>query len=140
MACHDLWGKVRAAPLWKLWGLTPDNPAADQLHDRHRHDRDHGRKASRVRRLADLQSQARHAARYGNCPIAPQTTDAVFRVDANCGWTADEAIANSAPLRELGVQFIEQPLPANDWEAMAKVFRHAALPVIADESCRPGLT
>ncbi len=23
-ACHDLWGKVRQAPVWKLWGLSLD--------------------------------------------------------------------------------------------------------------------
>ena len=63
-------------------------------------------------------------------------TDAVFRVDANCGWTVAETIANARALRELGVELIEQPLPAGDWEGMAEVFRRSALPVVADESCR----
>lgn len=62
-------------------------------------------------------------------------TDAAFRIDANCAWTADEAIANSGPLKELGVEFIEQPLPAADAAGMRKVFEYSALPVIADESC-----
>lgn len=63
-------------------------------------------------------------------------TDAVFRVDANCGWTADETIANAKALKELGVEFIEQPLPADDWEGHKKVFEHSVLPIIADESCQ----
>ncbi|HUH29426.1 dipeptide epimerase, partial [Gelidibacter sp.] len=63
-------------------------------------------------------------------------TDAVFRVDANCGWTADETIANAVALKELGVEFIEQPLPADDWEGHKKVFEHSVLPIIADESCQ----
>lgn len=63
-------------------------------------------------------------------------TDAVFRVDANCGWTADETIANSKALKELGVEFIEQPLPADDWEGHKKVFEQSVLPIIADESCQ----
>ena len=30
MACHDLWGKFRRAPVWKLWGLSLDKlPATD---------------------------------------------------------------------------------------------------------------
>jgi L-alanine-DL-glutamate epimerase-like enolase superfamily enzyme len=33
------------------------------------------------------------------------------------------------------VEFIEQPLPAGDWEGMQQVHRDSALPVIADESC-----
>lgn len=63
-------------------------------------------------------------------------TDAIFRVDANCGWTADETIANSKVLKELGVEFIEQPLPADDWQGHKKVFEHSVLPIIADESCQ----
>ena len=50
-------------------------------------------------------------------------TSAVFRVDANCAWTADEAIANAQELKELGVEFIEQPLAADDWEGMCRLFR-----------------
>jgi len=63
-------------------------------------------------------------------------TDAVFRVDANCAWTAEQTIAIAPELQQLGVEFIEQPLPAEDMEGMREVFRHCALPVIADESCR----
>ena len=62
-------------------------------------------------------------------------TDAVFRVDANCGWTADEAIANSHELAKLNVEFIEQPLPAADWDGVRRVFHESALPIVADESC-----
>lgn len=63
-------------------------------------------------------------------------TEAIFRVDANCGWTADEAIKNSTALAELGVEFIEQPLDPADYEGMKEVFEASALPVIADESCQ----
>lgn len=63
-------------------------------------------------------------------------TNAVFRVDANCGWTAEETIANAVALRALGVEFIEQPLPADDWAGHKKVFEHSVLPIIADESCQ----
>ena len=63
-------------------------------------------------------------------------TDAIFRVDANCGWTADETISNAIALKALGVEFIEQPLPADDWEGHKKVFEHSVLPIIADESCQ----
>ena len=62
-------------------------------------------------------------------------TDAIFRIDANCGWTADEAIENSKKLKELGVEFLEQPLKADDLEGAKKLFKHTALPIIADESC-----
>ena len=62
-------------------------------------------------------------------------TNATFRVDANCAWTAAETIEKSEQLKDLGVEFIEQPLPADQWEAMEKVYQNSALPLIADESC-----
>lgn len=62
-------------------------------------------------------------------------TDAVFRIDANCAWTADQAIAFSKALAELNVEFMEQPLPKDDFQGMKKVYANSALPVIADESC-----
>ncbi|MDW3191165.1 MAG: dipeptide epimerase [Cytophagales bacterium] len=62
-------------------------------------------------------------------------TRAQFRVDANCGWTAEETLANAAALKEMGVEFIEQPLRAGDWEGMKMLFKQSPLPLIADESC-----
>lgn len=62
-------------------------------------------------------------------------TNAVFRVDANCGWEVDEAIKNSGVLKNLGVEFIEQPLKADNWDGHKKLFLNSALPIIADESC-----
>ncbi len=62
-------------------------------------------------------------------------TNSVFRIDANCGWTADETIKNAVQLKELGVEFLEQPLPADDWTSIKKVFENSVLPIIADESC-----
>lgn len=62
-------------------------------------------------------------------------TDAVFRIDANCAWTADQAIAYSRELAKLNVEFMEQPLAREDHEGMKKVYQYSELPVIADESC-----
>lgn len=63
-------------------------------------------------------------------------------VDANEGWSA-EVYADLAPhLVRLGVQLVEQPLPAGDDEALIGMDR--PVPVCADESCHdraslPGL-
>jgi L-alanine-DL-glutamate epimerase-like enolase superfamily enzyme len=54
-------------------------------------------------------------------------------VDANEGWTA-EVYADLAPhLLRLGVEMVEQPLPAGADDALAEIAR--PLPVCADESC-----
>lgn len=65
-----------------------------------------------------------------------QITDAVFRVDANAAWTAEQAISYSKIFKGLDVEFIEQPLKADDLEGMRKVRSESFLPVIADESCQ----
>jgi L-Ala-D/L-Glu epimerase len=62
-------------------------------------------------------------------------TKAIFRIDANTAWTADQTIAFAPELKQLGVEFLEQPLKRDDWDGMKRVFRECALPVIADESC-----
>lgn len=54
-------------------------------------------------------------------------------VDANEGWTAD-VYADLAPhLIRLGVQMVEQPLPAGADDMLAEIAR--PLPVCADEAC-----
>lgn len=62
-------------------------------------------------------------------------TNAVFRVDANCAWSVKETIENAKILKELNVEFIEQPLKADNWEGMKMLKRESVLPIIADESC-----
>ncbi len=62
-------------------------------------------------------------------------TDSIFRIDANCAWTADLAIRNSEEMAGLGVEFMEQPLGKDDLEGMREVVKYSKLPVMADESC-----
>ena len=40
-----------------------------------------------------------------------QHTDAIFRVDANCGWSAETAIRAAQELRDSRVDLVEQPTP-----------------------------
>lgn len=54
-------------------------------------------------------------------------------VDANEGWTPESYAALAPALLRLGVEMVEQPLPAGDDAALAGMPR--PLPVCADESC-----
>ena len=62
-------------------------------------------------------------------------TDAVIRVDANSGWTLEEAMIKIPLFKEAGVELIEQPLHKDDWDGMKKLYATSPLPLIADESC-----
>ncbi|HBO44879.1 MAG TPA: dipeptide epimerase [Planctomycetaceae bacterium] len=135
-AAHDLWGKLQGQPVWKLWGLSLDKcPLTDYTIGIDEID-------VMVKKMREFEGWPIFKVKLGTkhdidiVRALREHTDAVFRVDANCGWTADEAIRNSEPLAELGVEFIEQPLQPDDWEGMRRVYRESVLPVVADESCQ----
>ena len=62
-------------------------------------------------------------------------TDAVFRVDANAGWSLEQALQKIPLLKELGVEMVEQPLAKDNWEGMKILYEQSALPLYADEAC-----
>jgi L-alanine-DL-glutamate epimerase-like enolase superfamily enzyme len=61
-------------------------------------------------------------------------TDRPLRVDANEGWTYEEAQSRLEWLQAMGVELVEQPLPAAQLEATRELRRSSPLPLFADES------
>jgi L-Ala-D/L-Glu epimerase len=134
-AAHDLWGKLRGAPVWKLWGLDLRNlPLSDYTLGIDPIEK-------MIVKMKEFDGWPIYKIKLGtpdDLAIVRELrrhTQAIFRVDANTAWTAEQTIAYAPELKSLGVEFIEQPLPAADWEGMRQVFRRSALPLIADESC-----
>jgi len=64
-----------------------------------------------------------------------EQTNAEFRIDANAGWTLEDALIKIPQLKELGVAYIEQPLAKDNWDGMKVLFTESPLPLFADESC-----
>ncbi len=64
--------------------------------------------------------------------IAPQKR---VRVDANAGWTVDNAIEKIRMCAGHGVEYVEQPVPPGDPEGLKRLRDAAILPIVADESC-----
>jgi L-alanine-DL-glutamate epimerase-like enolase superfamily enzyme len=59
-----------------------------------------------------------------------------LRVDANEGWKdKEEAVRKINWLESLGVEFVEQPLPAAMLEETRWVRRRVHIPILADEAC-----
>ncbi len=134
-AAYDLWGKKQGKPVYELLGLeTDNNPLSDYTIGIDKIDVMVGKmnefpdwpiykiKLGTPHDLEIIRELRRH-------------TNAVFRVDANGAWTVEETIRNARELKQLGVQFIEQPMAADQWEGMQRVCEQAELPLIADESC-----
>ena len=60
-----------------------------------------------------------------------------LRVDANEGWKdKEEAVRKINWLEKQGVEFIEQPLPADRIEDTRWIRSRVHIPIIADEACR----
>ena len=134
-AAHDLWGKRLGRPVYRLWGLDvghipPSNftIGIDSIE-------------TMIAKLAEVPGWPVYKIKLGTDDDLDiirhlrRHTDAVFRVDANTAWTADQTIRFSHELAALGVEFIEQPMPPDAWDAMRRVVAESALPIIADESC-----
>ncbi len=134
IAMNDLWGKKKKSPLYKLWGLsTEEVPLTNYTIG-----------IDSIEKMVQKMQEfpwPLYKIKLGTKEDVKiirelrKHTDALFRVDANCAWSVQEAIDNARAFSELQVEFIEQPLRADDFEGMKKVYEVAALPLIADESC-----
>jgi L-alanine-DL-glutamate epimerase-like enolase superfamily enzyme len=134
IAAWDLFGKIQKKPLYELWKLDPDTgPVTDYTIGID----DIEKMVSKIKEkpwpvykiklgtkddIEIMKALRRH-------------TDALFRVDANAGWATEEAWEKIQVLKEMNVEFVEQPLAKDNWEGMKLLFEKSPLPLIADESC-----
>jgi len=64
-------------------------------------------------------------------------TDKTLRIDANEGWkTKEEALEKIKWLGKMGVEFIEQPMPAEMLEETRWLRERVSIPIIADEAVK----
>lgn len=134
MAAWDLYGKLKSKPLYELWGLDPaKGPVTDYTLGIDTTEKMLAKMKERPWPIYKIKMGV--AEDMEILATLRAHTDAAFRVDANAGWTAEEAIRNIPRLKDLGVELVEQPLAKEDWEGMKKLYRASSLPLIADESC-----
>lgn len=60
--------------------------------------------------------------------------DAKLRVDANAGWSLEEALAFIKAVEPYDLEMIEQPLARDEIAGMGRIQAETAIPVVADES------
>lgn len=134
MAAWDIYGKIKRKPLYSLWGLdTANAPLTDYTIGLDETDKmiDKIREKPwpvykiKVGMEGDVEKVA----------ALRQHTDAVFRVDANEGWTLEQALDRIPKLKDLGVELVEQPLRKDDLEGMKVLYEKSPLPLFADEAC-----
>ena len=59
-----------------------------------------------------------------------------LRVDANCAWTAEQALAAIERLRRYGISAVEQPVAADDLDGLQRLTAACPELIIVDESLR----
>ncbi len=133
-ALHDLAGKRLGVPVWRLLGLaerelppTSWTIGADPIPEA----------LEKVASAGSFEALKLKMGLPGDLDLLRAVrgaTNQVIRVDANEGWTFDQANARMAELEELGVELVEQPLPADQLDATRELRRRTNLPLIADES------
>jgi len=135
MALYDLAGKILGVPVYRLLGLNPERTPISSF----------------TIAIASPEEMARQAAAAEEYPVlkiklgTPQdveivrairsVSNATLRVDANAAWSPKEAVRTIEALIPYGIELIEQPVAADDFEGLKLVHQHSPVPIIADESC-----
>jgi L-Ala-D/L-Glu epimerase len=140
IALHDLWGKRLGQPLYRLFGLNPRalpltsfTIAIDEPEVMARRAKESGYPIIKIKLGSGRDEEIVTAIR--------KATDATLRVDANAGWSREEAARLIPRLAEHGLELVEQPLAAEDVEGFRWLRQRlrqegVKVPIVADESVR----
>lgn len=134
MALRDLAGKRLGAPYFELLGIDPGTMPATSFTI--------GMDTPEIVEAKVQEAGAFHVlkVKMGSdddrqvLETVRRITDRPIRIDANEGWTLEEAQSRLEWLEAMGVELVEQPLPADQLEATRELRRTSPLPLFADES------
>ncbi len=143
VALWDLLAKQAGMPLYRLLGLprravatsvtigiNPPELTRERVPEILRKD---GAKCLKIK-LGSPEGRDHDKAHFAAAAEAAAPFGAKLRVDANGGWTPEEAIAMIAWLAERGVDYVEQPLAQGQESELPAVFAARKLPIFLDES------
>ena len=143
IAMHDWLGKRVGLPLWQLWGLDRNQIVPTSV-------------TIGINSPEGARARARDWLQFTDVRLfkvklgSPDGIDADKKmllavreeaplpelfVDANGGWSLEDAIAMCNWLANLGIKYVEQPLPRGQEKSLAKLKEHSPLPIFVDESC-----
>jgi L-Ala-D/L-Glu epimerase / N-acetyl-D-glutamate racemase len=134
MALHDLAAQRMGVPLYEMLGLDPGHAPLTSFTI--------GLDSPDVvvQRVKEAEPYAVLKVKMGSdddravLEAVRDATSKPLRVDANEGWTLEGARSRLEWLAKLGVDFVEQPMPAERLDDIRELRRHSPLPFYADES------
>ncbi|MGK7876143.1 MAG: dipeptide epimerase [Xenococcaceae cyanobacterium] len=143
MALHDWLGKRAGLPLWRLWGLdrrriVPTSVTVginSPLGARQRVRDWQQFMDAKILKVKLGSPEGIAADRAMLLAIREEAPSAELTVDANGGWSLDEAVKMCDWLAGQGVRYVEQPLAVEEEESLSVLYERSPLPIFVDESC-----
>ncbi len=139
LALHDLIGKDCGKPLYRLLGLDPSKTPLTSFTI------GIAEPQTTLRKVSELGSHPVMKLKLGSGTTANQieTVELIrskysgtIRIDANEGWSADQAVEILGELERFGIEFCEQPIPAGHPEQLRHIREHSKIPIVTDEDSR----
>jgi L-alanine-DL-glutamate epimerase-like enolase superfamily enzyme len=143
VALHDWLGKRVGLPLWRLWGLDSSRivPTSVTIGI----NSPDGARA-RVRDWLQFTDVGVLKVKLGSpsgisadramlMAVREEAPAPALYVDANGGWSLEEAIAMCNWLASVGVKYVEQPLPRGEEKSLVELKERSPVPIFVDESC-----
>ncbi|MEX2117766.1 MAG: dipeptide epimerase [Bacteroidota bacterium] len=135
IALHDWIGKKLNVPLYRYWGLDKAKAPVTSFTIGIDSPEMIAQKVQEAMEYPILKIKLGGSNDEEIMKAIRRSTDKTLRVDANEGWKTKEiALKKIQWLEQEGVEFVEQPMPAEDLEGTAWVRDRVNLPLIADEN------
>jgi L-alanine-DL-glutamate epimerase-like enolase superfamily enzyme len=140
VALHDLWGKKLGQPLYKLFGLNPNHLpltsftiGIDEPEVMAEQAKSSGYPVLKIKLGSENDEEILVAIR--------KVTDAKLLIDANAGWSREQALDIIPHLQEYNLELIEQPLAVGDvagyfWLKEKLRAQKIKIPIFADETAK----
>ncbi|MBL7744376.1 MAG: dipeptide epimerase [Chitinophagaceae bacterium] len=134
IAAWDIYGKMKGRPLYQLWnGDVSKNPITDYTIGIDNVDKMVAKLKEKPWPIYKIKVGT--ADDIAIVKALRDNTSSMLRVDANAAWDVETALKLIPQLKELGVEFVEQPLAKDNWEGMKVLYKESSLPLFADEAC-----
>ena len=139
-ALHDLWGKKLGQPLYKLFGLNPNNLPLTSF-TIGMDEPDVMAEQAKVSQYPIIKVKLGGEKDEAIVSAIRNVTSAKLRADANAGWSRAEALHIIPRLVEYDLEFIEQPLAVEDvegyfWLKYKLRAQNIDVPIFADETTK----